>query len=106
MANRNMYNRSAIQEQMPATRLYQYSQNNSGGWFDDDLGREVWIEAENAYHADQIAQTVGIYFDGCEKQMDCPCCGDRWYRASEYNSCTRAEWEADPEPSAQVFWMV
>ena len=21
-----------------------------------------------------------MYFDGCAKNIDCPCCGDRWYQ--------------------------
>ena len=63
--------------------FYEYNQNNSGGSFDtnDDLDVITIIEAENAEQADERAEGVGIYFDGCEAGMDCDCCGDRWCRA-------------------------
>lgn len=62
---------------------YEFDQNNSGGVFimDDDVGIKVFIQAESDGVANQKAEEVGIYFDGCEKDMDCSCCGDRWYRA-------------------------
>jgi hypothetical protein len=60
---------------------YDYHQNNSGGSFvrNDSVGPYVWIEADSAEKANSRAQSVGIYFDGCDEGMDCPCCGDRWY---------------------------
>lgn len=63
---------------------YEYHQNNTGGSFveDDDVGAWVWIEASSADEANSRAQSrAGIYFDGCDDGMDCPCCGDRWYPA-------------------------
>lgn len=62
---------------------YEYNQNNSGGSFveDDSVGKFVLIEAESAEKANSRAESVGIYFDGCDKDYDCPCCGDRWYPA-------------------------
>lgn len=62
---------------------YRYNQNNSGGTFDEDenLCQEIFIEAADAEEANAKAQTLGVYFDGCETERDCPCCGDRWYRA-------------------------
>lgn len=69
------------------SKFYEFRQNNSGGSFDigNGLGRVVWIEALSADDANNRAEAVGIYFDGCEKQRDCECCGDRWYRASEHD---------------------
>jgi len=65
--------------------FYRYSQNNSGGSFifDEDAGitHHVVIEADSARVADEIAEEIGIYFDGCQSMRDCPCCGDRWYSA-------------------------
>ncbi len=61
--------------------FYQYMQNNSGGSFDAHFGHSVYIEAESPSHADYRAETIGIYFDGCDGGRDCPCCGDRWSRA-------------------------
>ena len=62
-------------------KLYEFTQNNSGGYFevDDKVCHRVFIEADNAMEANEIAQELGIYFDGCDKGIDCPCCGDRWY---------------------------
>lgn len=59
---------------------YHYCQNNSYGRWNLDTGKVVWIEADTPEEADSIAETVGIYFDGCKADIDCPCCGDRWTR--------------------------
>jgi hypothetical protein len=67
---------------------YHYQQNNSGGTFDIDekagIGPRVWIEAPSADAADRRAEDIGLYFDGLEKGVDCPCCGDRWYPTSNH----------------------
>ena len=62
--------------------FYTFSQNNSGGDFiiNDKVAEWVIIEADSADEANDIAEGVGIYFDGCENGYDCDCCGDRWYR--------------------------
>lgn len=70
------------------TKFYTYSQNNSGGGFDFDqsgISHFVIIEAESPQQADEKATSIGIYFNGCDDDIDCPCCGDRWYSASDYN---------------------
>lgn len=61
--------------------FYEFTQNNSGGVFDisDTLAHYVIIEAYSADQANQIAESLGIYFNGCDDDTDCPCCGDRWY---------------------------
>ena len=64
-------------------KFYYYDQNNSGGSFDKDFGYGIIIEAETAEKADEKAEEIGLYFDGCEDGLDCPCCGDRWSRAIE-----------------------
>jgi len=63
------------------TMFYKFSQNNSGGFFDidDTFAPYVLIEANTPAEANRKAEEIGIYFDGCEKDIDCPCCGDRWY---------------------------
>ena len=65
------------------TKFYTFSQNNSGGSFvNSDLkgiSEYVIIEALNAESANNIAEEIGIYFDGCDDGRDCSCCGDRWY---------------------------
>ena len=66
------------------TKFFHYPQNNSGGHFHFEksgITHHVLIEAINAKHADFRAEEVGIYFDGCESDIDCSCCGDRWDRA-------------------------
>jgi hypothetical protein len=61
-------------------KFYTYRQNNSGGYFerDKDVDVIVIIEANDYREANDIAEDIGIYFDGCSKGMDCSCCGDRW----------------------------
>ena len=65
------------------TKFYTYNQNNSGGHFehkpDNGIGKYVIIEADSAKEANDKAEEIGLYFDGCESGRDCDCCGDRWY---------------------------
>lgn len=65
--------------------FYTYNQNNSGGRFhiDDRVAEHVIIEAYSSTHADSLAESIGIYFDGVRMNQDCRCCGDRWYPAYE-----------------------
>jgi hypothetical protein len=60
--------------------FYTFYQNNSGGFLD---GPEyIIIEADSAEKANDIAESeTPVYFDGCAHDIDCKCCGDRWYRA-------------------------
>lgn len=63
------------------SNFYHYGQNNSGGSHivNNKVAKNVYIEAENVEQANEIALSIGIYFDGCSKGMDCSCCGDRWH---------------------------
>jgi hypothetical protein len=67
------------------SRFYEFSQNNSGGSFDidDKLCGCILIEAKDAEDANIIAESIGIYFDGCDSGIDCSCCGDRWQPVDE-----------------------
>lgn len=67
------------------SKFFTYSQNNSHGYFEsnENVCRCVIIEAKSPEHANNIAENIGIYFDGCDKGEDCSCCGDRWERADE-----------------------
>lgn len=61
--------------------FYTFVQNNSGGSF---FGPHyVIIEANTAEEANNIAESHGIYFNGCEDGKDCSCCGDRWHPAND-----------------------
>lgn len=73
--------------------FYLFSQNNSGGIFhrDHDVDEIVIIEAENADEANEKAEEIGIYFDGCDAGRDCECCGDRWYPAWGDNGSEKPE---------------
>lgn len=63
--------------------FYTFVQNNSGGSFDWNdkagIGMYVIVEADNADQANAKAEEVGLYFDGVENDLDCECCGDRWF---------------------------
>lgn len=63
--------------------FFTYNQNNSGGSFQFDekagISHYVIIEANTAEEADNRAEEIGLYFNGVDQDLDCPCCGDRWY---------------------------
>ena len=63
-------------------KWFTFHQNNSGGLFtiDDTVDVSVIIQANCADEANELAQRVGIYFDGVADGCDCECCGDRWYK--------------------------
>lgn len=67
------------------TKFWTYHQNNSGGSFDhyskQGIGCCVAIEATDYQQANDRAENIGIYFNGCNDGRDCDCCGDRWYPA-------------------------
>lgn len=75
--------------------FYTYRQNNSGGFWSDNLysgiTRYVIIEANSASHANERAEDIGLYFDGCDDDRDCPCCGDRWYKTYESEATEQPE---------------
>lgn len=65
------------------SKFFGFNQNNSGGSFDVDenVCEYVIIEAKSVEQANNRAEEIGIYFDGCSKGLDCSCCGDRWNEA-------------------------
>ena len=69
--------------ELTKAKFYTFSQNNSGGSFDIDekagIAEVVIIEAHSADDANLRAKSIGIYFNGVDSDMDCYCCGDRWY---------------------------
>lgn len=64
--------------------FFYFSQNNSGGsfHFDEKAGitHHVIVEARDLDAAIDKAESIGLYFDGCDSGRDCPCCGDRWHK--------------------------
>lgn len=76
-------------------KYYKFSQNNSGGTFDtidENVGAHtVVIQAESEKQANKIAESLGIYFDGCDSGSDCSCCGDRWYRTGDHEASEEVE---------------
>lgn len=71
-------------------KFYTFRQSNTGGSFDvdDNLAHFTIVEAENYSNANIIAEDIGIYFNGCEKELDCSCCGDRWEELNEWDKGT------------------
>ncbi len=67
---------------MKKLKFYEYHQNNSFGKFicNDNLDQIVYIQAYTFDEANQIGESLGMYFDGVdpEGKKDCPCCGNRW----------------------------
>lgn len=60
---------------------YTYQQNNSGGSFISPAITVV-VKASTPAEADAKAIEAGVYFDPFF-EIDCDCCGERWYSASE-----------------------
>jgi hypothetical protein len=75
--------------------FYTYSQNNSGGSFDIDLElgimKYVIIEANSADEANDRAEDIGLYFNGCDAGRDCECCGDRWWTTHDFSAAEKPE---------------
>lgn len=65
---------------MEGNMFYKLNQNNSGGYFvvNEKVCHRLFIEANNEEEALQIAESLGYYWDGVNKGLDCSCCGDRW----------------------------
>ena len=92
---------------------FTFHQNNSGGrWVvDNDVDAYVIVQAHNADEANQLAQRIGIYFNGVEDGTDCECCGDRW--SSIYNTEDGTDvpmvysdlvpWSAETKTTVEVF---
>jgi len=62
-------------------KFFEFSQNNSGGSFEvnDKLCYRLFIEADSRKDAIYMAEEMGVYFNGVDDGIDCPCCGNRWY---------------------------
>ena len=59
---------------------FEYDQSNPGGSYDSSMPNKVFVEGKTAEEANDRAESVGVYFDGVDKGMDCSCCDDRWSR--------------------------
>ncbi|PAD70548.1 hypothetical protein CHH83_01735 [Bacillus sp. 7586-K] len=68
-------------------KFFTYMQNNSFGTFDvnENVCETVIVEAENYQNANDKAEEIGIYFNGCLSGIDCHCCGDRWEEQEEWD---------------------
>ena len=95
-------------ERVVNTKFYTFNQNNSGGSFVADkkngISEFVIIEALTADDANTRAENIGIYFNGCEDGNDCPCCGDRWYQASESDAEKIPSLYGKPVEEAEAGW--
>ena len=80
--------------------FYTFCQNNSGGNFhiNDTVAHNVIIEAYSADEANAKAESLGIYFNGCDIGRDCQCCGDRWYRQRDDRDATIEPMIYDKKP--------
>ena len=62
------------------TKFWNFSQNNSGGYFVEDkengVNEEVIVEAKNAKEAWERLEKIGSKVDGFFDY--CGCCGERW----------------------------
>lgn len=71
---------------------FRFHQNNSGGYFDKEMGYTIWIEATTPDEANAIAEENGVYFAGTLDGTDCNCCGDRWSPAGDYDAYDQPFW--------------
>lgn len=87
----------------PLPRFYHFRQNNSFGAFQEP-GINVYVEAFSPEDANDRATAHGIYFDGVSNDIDCDCCGDRWYtQYRDAKGMTRDEVEADIFETTRYF---
>lgn len=87
--------------------FYVFKQNNSGGRFDFDRGRGVScyvvVEAATAEEANECAESLGIYFDE-DFDVDCECCGQRWYPVVESDGTVAPELYGVPVEGFKFSW--
>jgi len=76
-------------------QYYEFAQNNSGGAIKGPA-LFLYIEADSAEEANEIALSRGVYFDRDDDEcgVDCECCMSRWYKADEdsLTSDTSGNW--------------
>lgn len=62
--------------------FYTFNQNNSGGSFifdkENGITHFVIVEGDSVQDIIARAERIGIYFNGVDDGIDCPCCGDSW----------------------------
>jgi len=76
--------------------IYNFDQNNSGGYYVKPAQNIIVKDARDEKHAIEIALAAGMYFDGVADGTDCDCCGDRWVpMAQEYDSVELAVADAN-----------
>jgi len=63
--------------------IYNFDQNNSGGYYVKPAQNIIVKDARDEKHAIEIALKAGMYFNGVADGTDCDCCGDRWNGISE-----------------------
>ena len=90
------------------SKFYTFRQNNSGGRFIVDIAsgisEYVIIEAKDADDANRRAENIGLYFNGCDDDRDCPCCGDRWYPTYEDEGENEPLIYGEPIKEYNPFW--
>lgn len=88
--------------------FYKFNQNNSFGKFDIDdvmgIGPIVYVEANDANSANYRAESLGIYFNGVDDGIDCPCCGDRWYNVTDIDYNVTDDVDAHIDPKYDFGW--
>jgi hypothetical protein len=76
------------------------------------ISHHVIIEAGSPSHADDRAESIGLYFHGVNDGRDCECCGDRWHAKARFGDGEDlpsvygdvvSDAEVCPDPSAK--WM-
>lgn len=68
-----------------AKKWFHFHQNNSGGVMMGPI--DIYVRAKSAEKANEKAEKYGgVYFHGCREGKDCSCCGDRWWRAEDYDA--------------------
>lgn len=87
---------------------FEFRQNNSFGHFEHDphlgIGHCVYVEGDNADDANMRAKEIGLYFNGCDLGIDCPCCGDRWSEAWGLGTPDPRRWEEEDGPPPTGAW--
>lgn len=86
--------------------FYEVNQNNSGGYFvvNDYLCHRLFIEADSYADAKLKAEEFGCYWNGVTENIDCPCCGDRWFSIDEVDLEELKEYFILDHTSKKSWW--
>lgn len=91
-------------------KFFPFTQNNSGANYEINepvgISQKIYIQATNAELANKKAESIGVYFDGVNLDIDCECCGNRWTETTDYDQMNNEELQEDIDRSIKFMRMI